>query len=196
MLFKENLRLGELLITNNIISDNQLEQALSQHQKIGEFLGRTVVKMGIASEEEVLPLLSKKLKIPYIQIKKLTIPPDVIKKVPAKFACHYELIPIKLEGKVLTVALTDPSKLEFIDDLTLLLGYKINPMLAGELDVMKGLKKYYGIGAETIEEMMKQTSQTEAIKMVETSVDNIEELVEKQLGIEMSISLLEEGKEK
>ena len=176
MLFKENLRLGELLIANNIISDKQLEQALSQHQKVGEFLGRTIVKMGIASEEEVLPLLSKKLKISYIQIKKLTIPPDVIKKVPAKFACHYELIPIKLEGKVLTVALTDPSNLEFIDDLTLLLGYKINPMLAGELDVMKGLKKYYGIGAETIEEMMKQTSQTEAIKMVEPSVDNIEEL--------------------
>ncbi|MCK4400787.1 Flp pilus assembly complex ATPase component TadA, partial [bacterium] len=176
MLFKENLRLGELLIANNIISDKQLEQALSQHQKVGEFLGRTVIKMGIASEEEVLPLLSKKLKIPYVQIKKLTIPPDVIKKVPAKFACHYELIPIKLEGKVLTVALTDPSNLEFIDDLTLLLGYKINPMLAGELDVTKALKKYYGIGAETIEEMMKQTSQTEAVKMAEPSVDNIEEL--------------------
>ena len=176
MLFKENLRLGELLIVNNIISDKQLEQALSQHQKVGEFLGRTVVKMGIASEEEVLPLLSKKLKIPYVRINKLHIPPEVIKKVPAKFACHYELIPIKLEGKVLTVALTDPSHLEFIDDLTLLLGYKINPMLAGELDVMKGLKKYYGIGAETIEEMMKQTSQTETIKMVKSSVDNIEEL--------------------
>jgi len=176
LLFKENLRLGELLVKNDIISDKQLEQALSQHQKVGEFLGRTVVKMGIASEEEVLPLLSKKLKIPYVQINKLSIPPEVIKKVPAKFACHYELIPIKLEGKVLTVALSDPSSLEFIDDLTLLLGYKINPMLAGELDIMKGLKKYYGIGAETIEEMMKQTSQTGTMKKIESSVDDIEEL--------------------
>ena len=176
MLFKENLRLGELLVKNDIISEKQLEQALWQHQKAGEFLGRTVVKMGIASEEEVLPLLSKKLKISYVQINKLSIPPEVIKKVPAKFACHYELIPIKLEGKVLTVALTDPSSLEFIDDLTLLLGYKINPMLAGELDIMKGLKKYYGIGAETIEEMMKQTSQTETMKKMESSVDDIEEL--------------------
>ena len=52
MLFKENLRLGELLIANDIISDKQLEQALWQHQKAGEFLGRTVIKMGIASEEE------------------------------------------------------------------------------------------------------------------------------------------------
>ena len=176
MLFKENLRLGELLVANDIISKKQLELALSQHQKVGEFLGRTVVKMGIVSEEEILPLLSKKLKIPYVQINKLSIHSEVIKKVPAKVACHYELIPIKLENKVLTVALTDPSNLEFIDDLTLLLGYKINTMLAGELDVIKGLKKYYGIGAETIEEMMRQTPQTGTIKESESSADNIEEL--------------------
>lgn len=156
MKLTQNFLLGEMLVERGLITPEQLEMGLKEHLKNGEFLGTTLIKLGLVSEEQILPVLSQKLNIDYVHIKGLTLDPEIIKKVPAKFAYHYRLIPVKLEGKALIVAVTDPLDVSALDDVKLLLGVAVKPVLAGEKDILEAIKKYYGVGAETIEQMIDQ----------------------------------------
>jgi hypothetical protein len=93
--------LGELLVEKKVITSEQLEVALREHRKTGEFLGITLVKLGFVAEEDMLSTLSEQLHIRYVNIKQTEIDPAIIKMVPAKFASHYKLLPIERRDKVL-----------------------------------------------------------------------------------------------
>lgn len=152
--FTENLRLGELLLRKGIITQENLEQALKEQKAKGGFIGELLVRLGMAKEEEVLPVLSEQIGIPYVVVKEMDIPPLVIGKVPAKFASHYKLLPVRFEGDVLHVAVTDPLDVQMLDDLRILLGCEVKAILASETDILEAIRKYYGIGAGTLEVMM------------------------------------------
>ena len=173
MKLTQNLLLGEMLVERGIISPEELELGLREQRKTGEFLGTTLIKLGLASEEEILPVLSKKLNIDYVHIKELTIDSEIIKKVPAKFTYHYKLIPIKLENDLITIAVTDPLDVHTLDDIKLLLNVKVKPVLAGEKDILEAIKKYYGVGAETIEEMIDENGLGERKEI--SATENIED---------------------
>jgi len=153
---KSDLKLGEMLIEESVITPEQLEEALREQLKTKELLGTSIIRLGFAKEEEVLQALSDKLGVSYIKIRELEINPEIIEKVPAKFACYYKIIPIRLDSNRLNLAMTNPLDLGLIDDIKLVLGLEIEPCLAGERDILEAIKKYYGVGAETIEKIMDQ----------------------------------------
>lgn len=171
--------IGRILVEKKIITQKELDTALREQQKSGGPLGPLLIKLGLVTEEEFLPILSEQLNLPYIRIKDIRISPSVIEKVPAKFACHYKLIPVKAEDEALTIAVTNPLDVHAMDDLRLLLGADITPVLAGEKDILEGIRKYYGVGAGTIEEMMGEVPlgmelETTAV----TTAEETEELAE------------------
>lgn len=91
----------------------------------------------------------------------LTIDRAIIQKVPAKFASHYKIIPLNLENNILTIAMADPLDLRTLDDLRLLLGLEVKGVPVSESEIQKAIYKYYGVGAETLERMLSQSSQEE-----------------------------------
>ena len=125
MPIKKTILLGERLIQKNLISRQGLDRALREHERTGRFLGATVVNLGLIKEEELCPVLSEHLKIPYVKIKELIIAPSVLEKVSAKYACHYKIIPVKFDKADLTIAVTDPLDIKTLDDLRLFLGYEV-----------------------------------------------------------------------
>ncbi|MBM3251336.1 MAG: type II secretion system protein GspE [Candidatus Omnitrophica bacterium] len=151
---QERVLIGQLLVERGIITDDEMVIALREQKKTGDFLCTTLLKLGFATEEEVLPVLAKQLKIEYVKLKDLNIDHKVISRVPAKFASYYKLMPLKIQGGLLTVALTDPTNIHVIDDVKLLLGLDVKPVLAGEKDILEAIRKYYGVGAETIEKII------------------------------------------
>ncbi|NQT95069.1 MAG: Flp pilus assembly complex ATPase component TadA [Candidatus Omnitrophica bacterium] len=169
---KSDLKLGEMLIEEKVITPEQLDEALREQKKTDELIGEALVRLGFANEEQVLIALSDKLGVPYIRIKDQNIPPEVIEKVPAKFACYYKIIPTKLENHILTLAVTNPLDLAILDDIKLVLKYDINPILAGERDILEAIKKYYGVGAETVEKIIGQAeAKDEGPTQVEGAAD-------------------------
>jgi len=148
------LTIGQLLLQEGVVTSEQLNEALEQQKKTGGYLCANIIKLGFASEEEIFPILAKKINIPYIRVKDMFIPPEVIKKVPAKFATHYRLIPVALEGNVLSLAMADPLDVHTLDDMRLFLGSEIKPMLAGDADILEAISRYYGVGADTLEEIV------------------------------------------
>ena len=193
MPIKKTILLGERLIQKGLISYKDLDLGLKEHQRTGQFLGTTLVKLGFIEEDKLYPVLSEQLKIPYLKIKDLAIPHEVFEKVPAKYACHYKLIPVKFEKDTITIAVADPLDVRTLDDLKLLLGCDVAGVLATESDINEGIKKYYGIGAETIEEIVDTGDRTEEIALETRKTENIEDLVEDASIIKFVNQILVQG---
>src|SRR3989338_4029986 len=106
MITRNNLRIGQVLIEAGIVSSEDLEKGLKEQKKSGKFLCTALIELGLAQEDVILPVLAKQLNMPLVKINTLNIDPEVISKVPAKFALHYKLIPLSAEGNAITLAVT------------------------------------------------------------------------------------------
>lgn len=170
--------LGEKLVEHKLITPEQLEIGLKEQEKGAGALGETLVKLGFTTESDILPIIAKQLNITYVKIKELTIPPEVIAKIPAKVAHHYKVLPIKITDGTLTIGMSDPMDIHAIDDLKLLLGCSIDPVLAGPKDIEEGLKQYYGVGAETVEKMIAEEKGEKLEVPEEITGEDIEKLAD------------------
>ncbi|MFH1867803.1 MAG: ATPase, T2SS/T4P/T4SS family [Candidatus Omnitrophota bacterium] len=173
-----NQKLGEILIEQNIITIDQLDSALVEQKKTGGLIGTIVIRLGYAKEDDVLRALSKKLGVHYAKLSDMEISPEVIKKVSAKFACYYKIMPVAIKDNLLTLAVTNPHDIGILDDVKLVLGYEIDPVLAGERDILEAIKKYYGVGAETIEKIMDQAGAEETMPTQRESTTGVEDMAE------------------
>lgn len=178
MPIKRTILLGENLIQKGLISRRELDIGLKEHKKTGQFLGTSLVKLGFIKEEELYPVLAEQLKLSYFKLKEITIDPKIIQKLPAKYAFHYKLIPVKFENDELTVAVSDPLDLRTIDDLRLLLSLDVVSVLATESDIYEAIRKYYGIGGETIEKIMDTTELTKELTLSMSKTEDVADLAE------------------
>ena len=178
MPIKRTILLGENLIQKGLISRRELDIGLKEHKKTGQFLGTSLVKLGFIKEEELYLVLAEQLKLSYFKLKEITIDPKIIQKLPAKYAFHYKLIPVKFENDELTVAVSDPLDLRTIDDLRLLLSLDVVSVLAIESDIYEAIRKYYGIGGETIEKIMDTTELTKELTLSMSKTEDVADLAE------------------
>ena len=178
MAARNNVPIGEVLVNEKIITSEQLDTAIKEQRKTDKSILQTIIDLGFATEEKVFTAVSKYLDVTYVRIKDTKIDRSIIEKVPAKIASHYKLMPIELREKTLTVAVIDPLDVHMLDDVKLLLGFEIKPVLGGEKDILDAIKKYYGIGAETIERIIAESPHPEELKLSEVPAREAEELVE------------------
>jgi type II secretory ATPase GspE/PulE/Tfp pilus assembly ATPase PilB-like protein len=141
--------IGQLLLDKNLITPDQLEICVEEKNRTGELLGKILVRKGFLKEEDLIKALSEQLNIPYVELKNISIDLSAVKKVPAKFALHYNIMPIKFENNKLVVASSDP--FNSLSDLRLFLGCDLSPVIATEEGIAEAIKEYYGVGAETVE---------------------------------------------
>ena len=176
---REERLIGRILVNAGIISEEELEKALAHQKKTGDFLAASVVKLKIAKEEDVFKILAKQLGVEHINLKKTEINPEAVKKVPAKFALHYKLMPFAVEDGVLEIALGDPLNVQVMDDLKMLLNVDVRPYLANEDSIMDAIRNTYGLGAGTVEGLLKQ--EEAPAEEVSASVDVEEEAADSSI---------------
>ena len=151
---KKYKSLGRLLLDKGLITQSQLQQALEEQKYTGKLLGRTFVELGFIKEEDVLKALGAQSGMQFIDLKKLEIPKNVVKKVPASIAKVYKVMPIKFEGAVLTIAMSDPLNVNITDDLRFMLGCSVKGVIAKEDDISESIHKHYGESGESINELL------------------------------------------
>jgi len=150
-------KIGEFLVQRGLLNREQLERALKESRISGELIGKTLLRMKLVTQEKLLMALGEQLGIPYYpSLQQLDIPQEVIKAVSPKFIQHYKFMPVKLKGNVLTVAVSDPLAVWLLEDLKLHLGFDIERVLATQEEILAGIKRYYGVGADTVEEILTQ----------------------------------------
>ncbi len=138
------------------ISDTVWADCSRQRSVTGESLISILISRGISDEETILKILSEDLEIPYLRLKSEDIDPDLAKRVPARLVTHYDFMPIQEENGILTAAVHDPVDVTALDEIGLYLHCKVKPVLSSRKDINEAVKKFYGLGAETLEEMAQQ----------------------------------------
>ena len=121
---KLKMRLGDLLVQEHIITDDQLGQALSEQRNSGKKLGRTLIDLSCITEEQLLKFLSQQLNIPFLDISKRSISPAVVGLLPEVQARRYRALVVEDQGESALVAMSDPADLQAMDTLEGLLAPK------------------------------------------------------------------------
>lgn len=166
-----------MLVSMSIVTEKQLEEAHRQTKDYEHYSAHTLIRLGACKETDILPLLANHLGVEYLALKDITVSADVIEKVPAKFAHHYKIVPVRIEGNKIRVAMMDPLDVHTIDDIRLLLGYQVIPNLASEEQITEALKRFYGIGAETVEKMIDDNVDTIEVPVTEEkAIDSVDEM--------------------
>lgn len=176
MMFNSEKQLGQLLVSRGKLEADALETALREHHKTGERLGTILSKLGFVSQEDVLSALAEQLQIPFVRLGEQQIRKEVIEKIPAKLVNHYNLVPLEQYNGTMRVAVSDPLDIHMLDDLRLMLKLEIEPVVATPKDIQDAIKRYYGIGAATMEELMEDKAE-ETID-VERGIEDIDEMAE------------------
>jgi type II secretion system protein E len=154
-------RLARILGETGLFTPDQLRVLLEGRSEAGDSITRQVADRGFAAEEAFLNALARVMDIPFVSLGDLAIPPEVFKKLPAKVVFQYSVIPIGADNGVLRVATSDPFNAGLVDALRLVSGSRVRLALSSSKDIAKATNKYYGVGADTMEQLM-QNKQAEA----------------------------------
>ena len=149
-------QIGEILVAKHLVTAEELNRAIMENEKNGESLGSALIRMGYISEEQYLQSLSDQLNIPFVNLKDTAIGQSIIKKAPARLVQHYKVMPIEFEDGVLTIALSNPQHMWALEDIGMNLGCEVRPVLASEDQILEAIRRYYGVGADTVEEILAQ----------------------------------------
>ncbi len=146
--------LGELLVENNIVTEDDIQRALRYQNQYGCKIGQALVSLNIITENKLLAALRYHCGLPVVDLGNIEIPPQIIRLISGEMAERYTAVPVRIEetgkGKTLLVVMSNPSDLNAIEELQFIAGYKISPVLAKESDLQAALLKYYDIKTRPI----------------------------------------------
>src|SRR3954466_5134364 len=162
-------RLGDLLVREGLITREQLEKALQEQRQSGTRVGYNLVKLGFIQETELTKMLARQYKMPAVDLSKFEVDPKVAKLIPGEMAIKNLVLPLKRDGRTLTVAMADPTNMGVVEDLKFITRYDIFPVIAGEFTIRNVLEKIF----ESSEAQLQQI-----LKNVEGSDDSDVEILE------------------
>ncbi|MEC5187214.1 type IV pilus assembly protein PilB [Geobacillus thermodenitrificans] len=141
---QERKRLGDLLVEAGLITKEQLAEALRERVP-GQKLGDALLQRGYITEQQLIEVLEFQLGIPHVSLYRYPIDPKATSLVPKEFARRHMVMPLKVEGERLLVAMADPMDFFVIDDLRLSTGFQIETAIASKDDILRAINKYYDI---------------------------------------------------
>ena len=166
-------RLGDLLVREGLITREQLDKALQEQRQNGTRVGYNLVKLGFIKETELTKMLARQYRMPAVDLSKFEVDPKIAKLVPADMATKNLVLPLKRDGRTLTVAMADPTNLAIIDDLKFITRYDIFPVIAGEFTLRNVIEKYYESSDVAMQALLKDIAEDSDVEVVEEHEDDM-----------------------
>src|SRR5262245_14385392 len=138
------VKLGELLLKENMVTPQQLQEALAHQKMNGGKHGKAFVSLGYVRYEGITSLLSRQYGLPRINPDHIEVAPAITKIIPAETARKYQILPLSRSGATLTIAMADPTNVFAMDDIKFMTGYNVEPVVASESALEEAIEKYYG----------------------------------------------------
>ena len=171
MTIKKRKSLGESLVEQKTITDEQLKSAIQESEKDGEPLRKTLVKLGLVSEDDICNFFEEQLGIPRIDLRNYLIDPKILAMIPEALARKHVLMPLFKTGDTLTIATADPLNVVALDEIRIKTKSNIEPAVATETEIRNAISQYYGTGS-SIEDIVK------SIDMKTLTIDEEKEEIE------------------
>ena len=148
------MNFSHLLLRNGLLTEVQLAEATALQRAESLRLDDAIIKLGFLTERQILDVMSEHLHLPLVELGEMTIPQEILRALPAKVVYRKKLVPVSRENGILNVATSDAFDLYVFDDLRLSTGLEIQQVLATRDDIEKVIKSHYGLGGDTLDEMV------------------------------------------
>ncbi|TWH48295.1 GspE/PulE family protein [Sporomusa sp. KB1] len=161
--------LGDLLIEANYLRPEQLEQAVRVQKKTGERLEKVLINLGYITEANMIEVLEFQLGVPYVNMVAMDVAHEIAATIPVSLAERYKVIPIKKEGRKLTLAMADPTNFFAIDDVRMASGCEVEPVIAAEREIMRAINQSYGV-QDLVEKAVNKLKADESDRIAEVQL--------------------------
>ncbi len=145
---KDKRRLGELLVKSGILTEKKLEQALENQKKTDLKLGQYLIRQGLVQEKQIIDLISDQLNIRKYQLNDFPLDLELVRYIPIEIAQKNQVVPLKLKGKLLTVAIVDPLDIQILDSLEKLTDLEVEPVICTEVEINQLINSMYGMQSD------------------------------------------------
>ncbi len=172
------MSVGEILLEKGKITPEQLQAALSARKGSGDRLERILVRMNFVGEREVLEILGEQLSMKVVDLNEEEVDVELLRKV-SKLVHKRGLVPLRPNGDgLLRVATSDPFDVYGLDELRMEIGQPVKPVLASDADIQQVIRRYFGVGGSTINEMVEEADDGDNVELLSDSVDENGDLME------------------
>ncbi len=174
------MRLGDILIEENIINAEQLQYALATQKTVKKRLGEIIIDLGFANERDILRSLSKRLSVEYVETPSFLLDVDVVHYVPENLAQKYIVVPIRIDNGKLVIATNDPLNLEAVQDISMISGLDVEMVLSPLDEIRKTMGVVYSRKAadEIIRDLNVEFKFEDEPTPAKVEVDNMAERVD------------------
>jgi type IV pilus assembly protein PilB len=176
-------KLGDILVRDGLITADQLKRALAEQRNSGMRLGYTLVKLGFIEETEITKMLARQYRMPAVDLSRFEVDQKILKLITSDIANKYTVLPLKREGRTLTIAIADPNNVAAIEDIKFITRCDIFPVIAGEYTLRNAIDRYYQQSDAQLQSLLKSVEDEGASDL---------ELVEEQQDEEVKASELAE----
>ncbi len=169
-------RLGEMLVQSKLLTEEQLRQALAEHRKAGLKLGQFLSRQGVISESQIVETLSQQLKIEKYHPDRYPIDVSLARLIPIETAQKLQVAPLRIKGRLLTVATTDPLDINALDTVEIMSNSEVEPVVCTEREINQLINGVYGTqsGVGGVLESMETESQTETDRPADQAAEEIQ----------------------
>jgi type IV pilus assembly protein PilB len=164
-------KLGDILVREGLITAEQLKRALQEQKSTGMRLGYTLVKLGFIDETEVTKMLARQYRMPAVDLSRFEVDPKILKLLPGDIATKHAVLPLKREGRTLTVAIADPNNVAAIEDIKFITRMDVFPVVAGEYTLRNAIERYYQQSDAQLQSLLKSVEDAEDLEVVEEQQD-------------------------
>ncbi|HEU4994319.1 MAG TPA: ATPase, T2SS/T4P/T4SS family [Gemmatimonadaceae bacterium] len=170
-----SMRIGDLLIREGMITKEQLDKALQEQRQNGTRVGYNLVKLGFVPELELVKTLAKQFKMPAVDLSRFEVDPRIAKLIPGEMAIKNLVLPLKRDGRLLTVAMADPTNMGVVEDLKFITRYDIAPVIAGEFTIRNVLEKIFESTEAQLGQILKgiEAEDDAEVEIVETKEEEM-----------------------
>jgi Type II secretory pathway, ATPase PulE/Tfp pilus assembly pathway, ATPase PilB len=171
-------QIGQRLLTAGLITQQQLAAALERKRQTGGFLGEVMIEMGYITANGIGKVLEEATGVPYVDLNEVQVDPRALELVSEQYQRRHRVLPYTIDNRKLHVAMGDPLNVMIIDDLRLMTGLQIVPMLALQSEIMDAFGRAYS-ARSAAESVLKEIENAEqAREDQELSVDQLVDLAE------------------
>ena len=165
-------RLGDRLVREGVITEEQRAQALADARQYGTRIGYSLIKLGHVAEDTLTRMLANQYHVPAVDLERVEVDERILRLVPGQLALKHQVLPLRRKGRTLVLAMANPTDASAIDNLKFVTRHDIEPVVVGEYTLRKHLERYYEVQDERLQEILSEFSEddVEVVEEVEEDV--------------------------
>ncbi|MFS8524018.1 MAG: ATPase, T2SS/T4P/T4SS family [Limnochordales bacterium] len=173
-------RLGEMLLEEGLVTQEQLNEALEMQRRTGRRLGRVVVELGLVTEAQVADVLARHLNLKRLDLDRVTVPKEVLRLIPEELMERYEVFPVAVADGVLQLAMVEPDNIYALDDIRRVTRLRVEPFLVTPGELRRARERHFDVH-ETAREVIQRFGMDVDEEKMQAAIEDVSDSAGVQL---------------